>query len=134
MDFKVIRKSVSMQSFIDPLMNHNGIKMTRNKSMSDFASNTISDSRYLQNTNAKAIEDIEHVSAYVPLNNLAKCLISHPFPVDVISKDDNLEVSICLADPGCFNENNETTDEEEESTTMKRSQSNRLSSKKKRRM
>ena len=129
MDFKVIRKSVSMQSFIDPLMNHNGIKMTRNKSMSDFATNTISDSRYLQNTNS--IEEIEHVSAYIPLNNLAKCLISHPFPVGVISNDENLEVSICLADPGCFNENKETTDEEE--STLNRTQSIRFSNKKKRR-
>lgn len=45
--------------------------------------------------------DIEHVSPFVPIKNIAKCLTTHTFPLSLVSDSDDSQVdmSTCLAEP-----------------------------------
>ncbi len=52
------------------------------------------------NTNWNNIEHIVEMISYTPINNSLKCIAERSFPTKaLLSKNDNLELGICLSNP-----------------------------------
>lgn len=53
------------------------------------------------NTLKWSIHDIEHVAPFVPIKNIAKCMVTHTFPISLISDSDDssIDMGLCMVDP-----------------------------------
>lgn len=53
-----------------------------------------------------SIPDVEHVSPFIPVSNISKCMVTHTFPLSLIDDDKTaIDMSLCLVEPGYAEKN-----------------------------
>lgn len=78
-------------------------KMANQRMVKSGSSTSISDMLSVSNDGPKwTMNDVQHVAIFIPINNVAKCMVSHTFPGSILSDGDNtnLDMGLCMVDPG----------------------------------
>ena len=77
-------------------------KLANQRMVKSNSSTSISDMLSVNDGPKWTINDVQHVAIFTPLNNVAKCMVSHTFPGSILSDgdDSNLDMGLCMVDPG----------------------------------
>jgi hypothetical protein len=92
----MMHKSKSNPAFNSPASKNRMIKSNSYTSISTIPLN--------EDNIAWTMKDVEHVSPFIPISNVAKCMATHTFPIAILSSSDEeksaVDLSLCLTEPG----------------------------------